>query len=75
MMTTIVKDMWLLENQLPFFVLEKIFNFAFASYSNFHSFGQLTFGFFRNYNTQEMSPDPNLEIIPFLYLLRTFFLP
>jgi len=75
MMTTIVKDMWLLENQLPFFVIKEIFNFAFESYSNFPSFAQLTFGFFTGYNTQKMSPNPNLEIMHFLDLLRTFFLP
>jgi hypothetical protein len=75
MITNMVADMWLLENQLPFFVIKEIFNFAFASYSNLPSFAQLTFGFFTSYNTQEMSPDSNLEIIHFLDLLRTFFLP
>jgi len=74
MMAIVVKDMWLLENQLPLFVIKEIFNFAFASYSNIPSFAQLTFGFFRGFNTQKMSPDPNLEIMHFLDLLRTFFL-
>jgi hypothetical protein len=74
MISNIANDMWLLENQLPFFVIKEIFDFAFA-YSNFPSFAQLTFKFFSVYNTQEMSPDSNLEIIHFLDLLRTFFLP
>jgi hypothetical protein len=75
MMQNIIKDMWLLENQLPFFVIKEIFNFAFAPYPNFPSFIELTFIRFRGYNTQIMSPNPNLEIMHFLDLLRTFFLP
>ncbi|XP_062176395.1 UPF0481 protein At3g47200-like isoform X1 [Alnus glutinosa] len=75
MIVNIRKDMWLLENQLPFFVIKEIFDLAFASYSDYPSFAQLTFGFFSVYNTQEMSPDSNLEIIHFLDLLRTFFSP
>ncbi|XP_062176400.1 UPF0481 protein At3g47200-like [Alnus glutinosa] len=75
MMNSIIKDMWLLENQLPFFIIKEIFNFAFASYTDFPSFAQLTFEFFKPFNTQEKSLDPNLEIIHFLDLLRTFYLP
>ncbi|XP_062176264.1 UPF0481 protein At3g47200-like [Alnus glutinosa] len=74
MIMKISYDMRLLENQLPFFIIKEIFDFAFAK-SNFPSFAQLTFKFFSDYNTQEMSPDSNLEIIHFLDLLRTFFLP
>jgi hypothetical protein len=69
-------DMWLLENQLPFFVIEELYNHAFSSYSDYPSFRQLAFMFFGGYNTQKMSPrDPNLKILHFIDLLRTFFLP
>jgi len=68
-------DMSLLENQLPFFVIQELYNLAFASHSNYPSFTQLAFTFFRQYNTQNMSPDLNFEIKHFVDLLRTFFLP
>jgi hypothetical protein len=56
-------DMLLLENQLPFFVIEELYNFAFASRSNYPSFTQLTFEYFAYYNTQKMPPDdPNFKI-------------
>jgi hypothetical protein len=75
MLNGITEDMRLLENQLPFFVIKEIFNFAFPSYSNFPSFAHLTFEFFTEHNIQKMSPNPKLEIMHFLDLLRTFFLP
>jgi hypothetical protein len=71
----LLEDMLLLENQLPFFVLEELYNFAFASSSNYPSFTQLTFEFFAFYNPQKMSPHPNLRIMHFVDLIRTFFLP
>jgi len=71
----LLEDMLLLENQLPFFVIEKLYNFAFASCSRYPSFTQLTFEFFAFYNSQKMSPHPNLRIMHFVDLIRTFFLP
>ena len=74
--STVTDDMLLLENQLPFFAIEKLYNCAFASRSNYPSFTLLTFKYFAYYNTQKMSPnDPNLKIMHFVDLLRTFFLP
>ncbi|XP_062176235.1 UPF0481 protein At3g47200-like [Alnus glutinosa] len=71
----LMDDMSLLENQLPFFVIQELYNLAFESRSNYPSFTQLAFRFFRRYNTQNMSPDLNFEIKHFVDLLRTFFLP
>jgi hypothetical protein len=42
LMGTVLSDIWLLENQLPFFIIEELYNLAFASRSNYHSFTQLT---------------------------------
>jgi hypothetical protein len=69
------EDMLLLENQLPFFVIEKLYSHAFPSWSNYPSFIELAFKFFKGYNTQDMPPNPNLKIKHFVDLLRTFFLP
>jgi hypothetical protein len=68
-------DLSLVENQLPFFVIDGLFNLAFASYSDYPTFTWLAFRFFNCYNTQKMSPNPNLKIMHFVDLLRTFFLP
>lgn len=77
--TIIWSDLILLENQLPFFVIEKLFNLAFdQSRPNLYStsFVQLTFECFRVENTQEMSPHhDDLNIKHFADLLRTFWLP
>jgi hypothetical protein len=71
---TVIDDINLLENQLPFYVIKELYNFAFASHSNNPSFTQLTFNFFTNYNTQKMSAgDPNLKVMHFVDLLRTHF--
>jgi hypothetical protein len=71
----VMDDMMLLENQLPFFVIEKLYDLTFSSRPNYPSFTQLAFKFFKRYNTQNMSPDFNLKIKHFVDLLRTFFLP
>jgi hypothetical protein len=71
----LMEDMLLLENQLPFFVIEKLYNLAFPSWSNYPSFTELAFKFFKGYNTQDMPFNPNLKIKHFVDLLRTFFLP
>jgi hypothetical protein len=69
------KDIRLLENQLPFFIIEELYNFAFASRSNFPSFTQLAFGFLARFNSRPISLDPDLKIKHFVDLLRTTFLP
>jgi hypothetical protein len=73
--STLRKDIRLLENQLPFFVIDKIYNFAFASCSNLPSFTKLAIRFFAQSNSREISLDPNLKIRHFVDLLRTSLLP
>ena len=48
-------DLVLLENQLPFFVLEKLFHLSFPNDSKPHSLIELAFDFFEGYNIQEMA--------------------
>ena len=69
------QDLILLENQLPFFIIVKLFDLAFASKPGIPSFVVLTFEYFHAYNKQNMSPRPQLKILHFLDLLRNFFLP
>ncbi|KAJ7957804.1 hypothetical protein O6P43_018624 [Quillaja saponaria] len=79
-------DLLLLENQLPFFVLDKLFNQAFASQFmsdgiNLPSFLQrttfleLTFHYFTYYNQQNIAPHPDMNIRHFTDLVRIFHLP
>jgi hypothetical protein len=63
----------LLENQLPFFVIEKLYHLALPSLSNSISLIQLTFDFFKSLNIHNKSPD--VEIQHFTDLLRFFQLP
>jgi hypothetical protein len=69
------QDFILLENQLPFFIIEKLFDLAFASNPGFSPFVELTFKYFSSYKGQGMSPCPKLEILHFADLLRKFYLP
>jgi hypothetical protein len=71
----LMDDLLLLENQLPFFIIQTIYNLAFKSCSNYPSFIQLTFDIFADYNSQNMPLNPNLKIMHFVDLIRTFFLP
>ncbi|KAL4655092.1 hypothetical protein ACB092_01G425900 [Castanea dentata] len=71
MIPFVMLDLTLLENQLPFFVLEKLFNLAFGNHSNF-SLIQLTFEFFEDYNVMHCE---KVEIEHFTDLIRTFQLP
>ena len=64
-------DLVLLENQLPFFVLEELFNLAFVHHSNSLSLIPLTFNFFQCFNVQNMGPE-NVKIVHFTDLIRTF---
>ncbi|XP_062176229.1 UPF0481 protein At3g47200-like [Alnus glutinosa] len=75
LISTVKKDIQLLENQLPFFVIEELYNFAFASRSNLPSFTELAIIFFARSNCRKISLDPNLKIRHFVDLLRTSFLP
>ncbi|KAK6927512.1 Protein of unknown function DUF247, plant [Dillenia turbinata] len=71
-LNAITHDLILLENQLPFFVLERILDLAFPCMDaeNLPTMLDLTFAFFLNYNTQKMQP--GFEVKHLLDLLRTF---
>ena len=68
-------DLLLVENQLPFFVLEILFTLAFPSPSKkFPSLIQLTFLYFDCFNVQNITPI-DVKIEHFTDLVRTFQLP
>ena len=71
----IMLDLLLLENQLPFFVFEKLHQLAFPFLSNNESLLQLSFDYFEHFNDQRTPPGPNVKIKHFTDLLRTFKLP
>ena len=73
-MPFIIYDLVLLENQLPFFVLEKLFNLIYPNCSNSSSLIDLTFKFFDDFNVQEVTPK-NVQIEHFTDLIRIFQLP
>jgi len=75
LISTVRKDIRLLENQLPLFVINKIYNFVFASRSNLPSFTKLAIKFFAWSNSRKISLNSNLKIRHFIDLLRTFFIP
>ena len=77
LMNAIRFDLILLENQLPFFILEKLFHHAFASHPSYSRslIEVMTFNYFDYYNTQGISYSPHLKMKHFLDLLRTFWLP
>ncbi|KAI4332464.1 hypothetical protein L6164_017370 [Bauhinia variegata] len=67
-------DLLLLENQVPFFILEKLYDLVFASqHRNLPSFLQLSIKYFSHHNGQNL--EPNFTICHFTDLLRTFYLP
>nr|XP_023922327.1 UPF0481 protein At3g47200-like [Quercus suber] len=68
-------DLVVLENQLPFFVLEELFNLAFVDDSSSLPLIPLTFNFFKCFNVQNMDPE-NVKIEHFMTdLIRAFQLP
>lgn len=76
-LTTVIRlDLLLLENQLPFFVLERLFNLAFASSTNrrLPSFLELTFDYFGYYNKMNLAPKDVSMISHFTDLIRAFHL-
>ncbi|XP_075652309.1 UPF0481 protein At3g47200-like isoform X1 [Castanea sativa] len=77
LITAIRFDLILLENQLPFFILEKLFDLAFASHKDYKKslLTVMAFNYFHFYNTQNIPYRPQLKIKHFLDLLRTFWLP
>ncbi|KAI9074226.1 hypothetical protein K1719_043791 [Acacia pycnantha] len=74
---SIRKDLLLIENQLPFFVIEELFNKAFPQNHDdrsFPSFLELAYGYFGYYNKQKLKPNPDVKIKHFTDLLRLFHL-
>ncbi|KAI4346024.1 hypothetical protein L6164_013107 [Bauhinia variegata] len=69
----VTHDLILLENQLPFFVLKRIFKLATAQ-ADYPSFLELTFNYFKFFNAQNLRPD-GVIVQHFTDLLRTFHLP
>ncbi|XP_058781024.1 UPF0481 protein At3g47200-like isoform X1 [Vicia villosa] len=68
-------DLLLLENQLPFFVVEKIFNISFSAKTNFPSFLELTYYYFSYYNKSNLASNNNdISIRHFTDLIRIFYL-
>lgn len=65
-------DLLLLENQLPFFVLENLFNLSFSGGQN-PSFLDLSFDYFAYYNTSKLTSQ-NISIRHFTDLIRIFHL-
>ncbi|XP_065636818.1 UPF0481 protein At3g47200-like [Quercus suber] len=66
-------ELLLLENQLPFFVIEKLYHLTIPNDSNFPSLIQLAFYFFKSLNIHNKAP--HVEIQHFTDLLRFFQLP
>ncbi|MED6148865.1 hypothetical protein PIB30_057085 [Stylosanthes scabra] len=76
----VIYDLILLENQVPFFVYDKIYNLAFASRLNnngggFPSFMSLAADMFSFQNKQRVLPPATNNIAHFTDLLRYFYLP
>ncbi|KAK7393262.1 hypothetical protein VNO78_21812 [Psophocarpus tetragonolobus] len=76
---TIALDLLLLENQLPFFVLEHLYDMCFHTTSVDLSFVELTFRYFHNYHEVPLDKIRDFvgenKISHFTDLLRTFYLP
>ncbi|WJX28040.1 hypothetical protein P8452_16806 [Trifolium repens] len=72
----IKRDLVLLENQLPFFVLEDIYKFSGINLE-FPSFITITIHYFKEFNIQNINSNSERVLCPkhFTDLLRTFLLP
>ncbi|KAI9071541.1 hypothetical protein K1719_046493 [Acacia pycnantha] len=76
LVSTMRIDLFLLENQLPFFILERLFNIAFPSTMTDQrppSFLELTFDYFAYYNSLKLTHQ-DVGISHFTDLIRTFHL-
>ena len=77
LLNSVVRELLLHENQLPFFFffIEELYHLALPSLSNSISLIKLTFDFFKPLNIQNKSPNVTVEIQHFTDLLRFFLLP
>ncbi|KAK4566668.1 hypothetical protein RGQ29_002793 [Quercus rubra] len=71
----VMLDLLLLENQLPFFVIEKLHHLAFPSLPDNIGLLKLSFYYFGYFNIQSIQVHPNVKIEHFTDLIRTFQLP
>ena len=78
----VMLDLLLLENQLPFFVIEKLHQLAFPSLfdadsylSNYNDFLKLCINSFGHSNVQSIQAHPNMKIEYLTDLPRTYQLP
>ncbi|KAG6658289.1 hypothetical protein CIPAW_04G150300 [Carya illinoinensis] len=67
-------DFLLLENQLPFFIIEKLYKLVLVTNTIYPPFIEVTFFYFF-FNNQDKSSDSVFQIKHFVDLLRTFYLP
>ncbi|KAG5021011.1 hypothetical protein JHK87_016866 [Glycine soja] len=73
--SNIACDLLLLENQVPFFVLKRLFNLSFSTRGgDFPSFLELTFDFFEEFNRSRLNFNNINRIRHFTDLIRTFHL-
>ncbi|KAI4338125.1 hypothetical protein L6164_016474 [Bauhinia variegata] len=70
-------DLILLENQLPFFVLEDLYNLGMADNmdKNSPTFLELAFKYFAALNMQNLQPNCVKSVLHFTDLLRIFYIP
>ncbi|XP_050263333.1 UPF0481 protein At3g47200-like [Quercus robur] len=73
LLSIVEEELVLLENQVPFFVIDELYNLALPSKSDSVSLTELTFKFFKDFNIHEKAP--NVTIHHFTDLLRSFQLP
>ncbi|KAF5475736.1 hypothetical protein F2P56_007512 [Juglans regia] len=67
-------DFLLLENQLPFFIVEKLYELVLVTNTIYRPFIEVTFCYFGFFNTQNKESN-QLQIMHFVDLLRSFYLP
>ncbi|XP_054814468.1 UPF0481 protein At3g47200-like [Prosopis cineraria] len=73
LVNALILDLLLLENQLPLFIIEELFNKALSpSITNLPEFRVLTYEFFKFHNHQNLEPTLDLRIKHFTDLLRLF---
>ena len=68
-------DLLLLENQLPFFVIDKLYDLAIPSPSDCRGFRELSFDYFYFLSMRFVQATPNVKIEHFTDLIRTMLLP
>lgn len=66
----VCRDLILLENQLPYFLIEKLFDKAFPHRGSLPSFLELTYTYFKFFNVQALDPNPHDKIRHFTDLVR-----